>query len=102
MKVDQTAQRLCHLLVVALVLCSPAYAYVDPGVGGMLLQLGYVVFYGLLGALAFLGRPFMMLLGKKKKKDDDSSPDEDGSQEKETGEESTSSEAQQDGKQAQA
>lgn len=100
MKVDQIPQRLCHLLVVALVLCSPAYAYVDPGVGGMLLQLGYVVFYGLLGALAFLGRPFMMLFGKKKKKGDDSSPHEDGGQEKAPEEDSTSSEAQQDGEQA--
>jgi hypothetical protein len=38
----------------------------DPGIGGTLLQLGYVLFYGLVGALAFLGKPLAFLFRKKK------------------------------------
>ena len=63
-------------MVVTLAICGPAHAYVDPGIGGMLLQLGYVLFYGLIGCLAFLGKPFAFLFGKKKTEEDEEESDE--------------------------
>jgi hypothetical protein len=50
-----------------------AFAYVDPGVTGMLFQMGYVVFYGALAVLAAFFRPLKIffltlkskLFGKK-------------------------------------
>ncbi|MGE0489973.1 MAG: hypothetical protein AB7S38_12275 [Vulcanimicrobiota bacterium] len=46
--------RLALILVLAPL---PCLAYVDPGTAGLLFQIGYAVFYGLLGALAFFFRP---------------------------------------------
>ncbi len=46
-----------RLLLVVLLLSTSAWAYVDPGTAGLLFQIGYAVFYGLLAALAFMFRP---------------------------------------------
>ncbi len=56
--------------VIALVLLSArrAYGYIDPGTLGILSQVGYLVFYGLVAVLAFFFRPiktfFLALLEK--------------------------------------
>ena len=42
----------------ALLACSlgTAHAYVDPGLAGSIFQIGYLLFYGVLAALAFFFR----------------------------------------------
>lgn len=47
--------RLVTLFVVVVVVWPrPAYAYVDPGLGGMLYQIGYLVVAATIGYFAFL------------------------------------------------
>lgn len=47
-------------LVIFLANTGGALAYVDPGVTGSIFQLGYVIFYGFVGMLAFFFRPIKM------------------------------------------
>lgn len=51
--------RMLTLLVLGM--ASPSAAYVDPGTAGSLFQLFYLL---LLGAVAFVGRPFRALFEK--------------------------------------
>lgn len=60
----------------------PAQAYLDPGAVGMLSQLFYVALYGLLGALAFLGKPLAFLRKKKEPKEDQEETPEETDKEK--------------------
>jgi len=50
------AARPLVIAVACLVLCSPAYAYIDPNAGGMLFQLLAPVFAAIVGAWLFLRR----------------------------------------------
>jgi len=49
---------------------ATAYAYVDPGVGGMLFQVGYLLLTGFLGILFFWSNRIKNIFGKKDKKED--------------------------------
>lgn len=68
-----------------LALSLPSHAYVDPGVMGILMQIGYVIFYGLVGAFAFLGKPFQFL--RRKSKPEEEKPDNQEKKDSTAGEE---------------
>lgn len=42
------------------------FAYVDPGLGGLLFQIGYIVFTAFVAATAFWFRPIKRLFHRKK------------------------------------
>ena len=55
-------------LFFVVLLTSISYAYIDPGTLGVIYQVGYLVFYGIIGILIFFFRPIKNLFLKIKEK----------------------------------
>jgi hypothetical protein len=49
-------------------LASPAWAYIDPGTGGVLFQLGYLVYFAVMIAFGFIFRPIVKFFNYLKNK----------------------------------
>jgi len=54
------------MLVCALLIPKAVFAYMDPGIAGMLFQIGYIIFSGILVVIAFFLRPIRRFFSKKK------------------------------------
>jgi hypothetical protein len=57
-----------------------AMAYIDPGSMGVIYQFGFIIFYGIVGALLFFFRPvknfFLKIFGKKNTDTEKNNPDD--------------------------
>lgn len=56
------------IFLFVLSLTAPARAYIDPGTLGVIYQVGYLIFYGIVGVLIFFFRPIKKLFLKIKAK----------------------------------
>ena len=69
-------------------LTRPALAYIDPGSLGFIYQMGYLIFYGIVGVVIFFFRPikafFYKIIGKEvpvEKPDEEEGTGEEGEDE---------------------
>ncbi len=64
------------LILSVSILPTRAFAYVDPGLGGLLFQIGYIVFTSLMVAITFWLKPIKRFFQRKKNTDPQKEKDE--------------------------